>query len=130
MRQRPLHGEVQAFQVNVDHVVEEFLGGVGQRRTAIDPGVGEQHVDTTDLGGNLRVHPVDLGNLADIGADGNEPVRAGLGVEGLLVSAHNDHPRPFLFQAQGRRKADTTVATRDHRGLSVKAIHLILLEVW
>ncbi len=124
---RRAHREERASEVGRDHGLPVVVRHLVQEVVADDPRARHEDVQPSRLEGR-RDRGFDVLAGGDVAADrtASDPLR-GLGGRGLVEVRDHD-VRALRGEALGRRGADPLRAARDERGLTLEALHRIILE--
>src|SRR6185312_9096537 len=126
-RERVLVHEERALDVDRDHVVEDVLGVVDdRRRVAEDAGVGEGDVEAAEALGRDAHRRGDLLGVGHVGHDIGGVLGADLvGHEGeaLLVDVGQDDLGPLLGEEPRGGGPDAPSAPGDQRDLALESTH-------
>ena len=110
----------RAAQVDFDNAIEVLDGRVDERGEVNDAGVGDELVDTTELGCAGPDHADHLFLVADIGPV-TDRAAADLhrgGVGGIAVDVRAEHAAALVGESLRDRKADPGAGTRHNCGLA------------
>jgi hypothetical protein len=125
-----LEAEEHALAVDAHDAVPVRLGEVHDVRPPGDAGVVDEHVDPAEGGGDLADHPVDAGQVADVGGDRQAPPAPGRDAGGGLlgggpVDVGDCHVRAGIGERQRRGVADPLAGAGDDRNPPAERAHAL-----
>ena len=129
-RQRLLHREDDALEVDTELVVQLFFGDVTDASDLEDRGVGEHHVDASAAVSDGGVEPIDVLRLAHVTLHAGGVVAEFLDrrVEFGLPAAGDEDVRALLDESLGGGETDAGAASGDDCRLACREVPLPYLS--
>ena len=128
MGERPLNCEVGPLGVDVEDLVVELFGRLGERCELPHPRIHEEHVDVAELLRHHPIEPLDVLQLGHVCLHREQAVTDGLHglVERPRTPSGDGHLRPLLLKASRGCQPDAAVASRHDRHLAFQSLHACL----